>query len=169
MKTRVVLALCVVLIWGMAATASAQVTLIAGSEEDKAFTAISNEQNPDNKIKLCSEFEQKFSKSKALPDVYVMWVDALNTKGDKAGVDTVGEKALKLDPDNFTILMAVSRNMGMQKANLARANTYAQHAVDVLGQKKNEQRYKDDAAWKAYIDQLETSAKANLTWVKSLK
>ena len=168
MKTRVILTLCVVFVLAMVANAGAQATLIAGSAEDRAFTAITNEQNLDNKIKLCLDFEKEFQKSKVLPDIYVMLVTAYTDKGDKAKVDEVGEKALKIDPDNFTILMAVSRSYGMQKKDLARANTYAQRAVEVLDQRKAEQKYKDDAAWKAYIDSIATSAKANLTWIKTI-
>jgi hypothetical protein len=57
----------------------------------------------------------------------------------------------------------------MEKKNLEKAVQYAQHAVDVLARKKSEPRYSQDQAWKAYIDSMDASARANLAWTKTLK
>jgi hypothetical protein len=169
MKTRVILTLCVVFVLGFASHASAQVTLVAGSAEDKAFTACSSEQNIDNKITRCLEFEKQFPNSKALGEAYVSLLEAYGQKNDKPKIDEIGEKALKLDPENITALMLVSRNYGMEKKNLERAVTHAQTAVTVLAKRKGEPRYQEDAAWKQYLDSTEQAAKANLQWIKSLK
>ena len=168
MKTRVILTLCVVFVLGIASIASAQVTLIAGSPEDKAFTAAMAAQG-DAKVNLLLDFEKQFPNSKALPDVYNELINAYSHKNDKVKVAEIGEKAVKVDPDNFTALMALSRNYGLEKKNLDKAVQYAQHAVEVLAKKKGEPRYTEDQAWKSYVDSIDASARANLAWVKTIK
>ena len=168
MKTRVILTLCVVFVLAIASNASAQVTLIAGSPEDKAFTAAMAAQG-DAKVNLLLDFEKQFPSSKALPDVYNELINAYNQKNDKVKVAEIGEKAVKVDPDNFTALMALSRNYGLEKKNLDKALQYAQHAVEVLAKKKGEPRYTEDQAWKSYVDSIDASARANLAWVKTIK
>ena len=169
MKTRVILTLCVVFVLGFAAHASAQVTLVAGSLEDKAFTSCTAETAVDTKIDKCLDFEKQFPNSKALGEVYVTLLEAYGQKNDKAKIDELGEKAIKLDPENISALMLVSRNYGMQKKNLDKAVTHAQTAVNILAKRKAEPRYQEDAAWKQYLDSTEQAAKANLQWLKSLK
>ena len=172
MKTRVILTLCVVFVLGLLVSqANAQATLVAGSEQDKAFTAIMNEQNVDAKLQLCLAFERQFPDSKVLPEIFVMEIEAYRSKGDIAKVNEIGEKAIRLDPENFTALMAVSRNYSMErdKKNVDRAIMYATRAVDVLAKKKLEPRYLEDAQWKAYIDATETAAKQNLIYAKAMK
>ncbi len=169
MKTKVILTLCVVFVLSVVSTASAQVTLVAGSAEDKAFTAATSEQNLDTKITLLLEFEKQFPQSKALPDIYVTLMDVYNQKNDRAKLIETGEKAIKVDPDNYTALMHVSRNYAIEKKNLAVAGQYAQRALDALAKKKAEPRYNEDSQWKAYVDSTEGAAKANLAFVKSVK
>jgi tetratricopeptide (TPR) repeat protein len=168
MKTKVILTLCVVFVLAIASNASAQVTLIAGSPEDKAFTAAMAAQG-DAKQNLLLDFEKQFPNSKALPDVYNELMNLYNQKNDKAKASEVGEKAIKVDPDNFTALMAVSRNYGLEKKNLDKAVQYAQHAVDVLAKKKTEPRYTEDQAWKSYVDSTDAAARANLAWARTIK
>jgi len=168
MKTRVILTLCVVFVLGIASLASAQVTLIAGSPEDKAFTAAMAAQG-DAKINLLLDFEKQFPTSKALPDVYNELIGLYNQKNDKAKATEFGEKAIKVDPDNFSALVALSRSYGLEKKNLDKAVQYAQHAVDVLAKKKAEPRYSEDQAWKGYVDSTDASARANLAWLRTLK
>ena len=54
MKTKVILTLCVVFVWGLVSLANAQVK--AGSPEDKAFQKIDAEGSPDGKITLLLDF-----------------------------------------------------------------------------------------------------------------
>lgn len=169
MKTKVILTLCVVFFLGVVTNASAQVTLIAGSPEDKAFTAATNETNPDTKVNLLLAFEKQFPQSKALPDIYLALMDVYNQKNDRAKVVETGEKTIKIDPENFSALMSVSRNYAIEKKNLAVAAQYAQHAADAVAKKKTEPRYTEDAGWKTYLDSIDAAAKANLAFVKSVK
>ena len=50
MKTKVIVTLCVVFVWGLVSSANAQVQ--AGSPEDKAFQKIDATSNADTKIGL---------------------------------------------------------------------------------------------------------------------
>lgn len=169
MKTKVILTLCVVFVLGVVSNASAQVTLIAGSPEDKAFTACASETNLDRKITLCQEFEKLFPQSKAGPDIFVTLMDAFNQKGDRTNASLAGEKAIKADPENYTALMGVSRNYAIEKKNLSIAGQYAQRAVDAVTKGKAQPRYNEDAGWKGYLDSIDSAAKANLAYVKSVK
>ena len=169
MKTKVILTLCVVFGLGLVGVANAQTTLIAGSPEDRAYTAAMSATTNDSKIALLLDFEKQFPTSKALPDIYVALIGAYVQNNDKAKIDEVGERAIKADPENFMALMAVSRNYAIEKKNLDRAVQYAQRAVDVLAKKKGEARYKEDEAWKAYLDSTENAAKQNLAYAKSMK
>jgi tetratricopeptide (TPR) repeat protein len=171
MKTRVIMTLCVVFVLGVVSRASAQATLVAGSPEDKAFTACMNEQNVEPKINCLLDFKKQFPNSHAMSDVLNMLIDAYRSKGDNAKVNEVGEEAIKLDPDNFTALMAVSRNYAMErdKKNVDRAVTYATRAVEVIAKKKAEPRYNDDGAWKSYVDSIEKAAQQNLNYAKAMK
>jgi hypothetical protein len=54
MKTRVILTLCVVFVWGLVSNVFAQVQ--AGSPEDKAFQKIDAENNADAKVGLLLDF-----------------------------------------------------------------------------------------------------------------
>ena len=123
---------------------------------------------PDPEIQKLLEFEKNFPNSKALSDLYVSLLSLLHQRNDQIKIEEVGERALKSFPDNFTILLTVSHNYGLQKKNLDRAIQLAQRAVDVLTRQKGEQRYQDDPKWKAYIDSVSTAAKANLNWLNSL-
>jgi tetratricopeptide (TPR) repeat protein len=168
MKTKVVLTLCVVFVVGVA-SANAQTTLIAGSPQDKAYTAAMAEQNPDRKVELLLGFEKQFPDSKALPDIYLALMEVYRQKSDTDKANDVGEKTIKIDPENFSALLTVSRNYAIAKKSLDKAVPYAQKAVDVLEKRKTESRYNEDAAWKTYVDQTLASAKANLNFVRSVK
>jgi tetratricopeptide (TPR) repeat protein len=168
MKTKVVLTLCVVFVVGVA-SANAQTTLIAGSPQDKAYTAAMAATDLDKKIVLLLDFEKQFPDSKALPDIYIALMDAYRQKSETDKANDVGERTIKIDPENFSALLTVSRNYAIAKKKLDVAVPYAQKAVDILEKRKTESRYSEDAAWKAYIDQTLASAKANLNFVRSVK
>ncbi len=170
MKTMAITALCVVLVLGFVSMANAQ--LIAGSEEDKAFTKINEENNPDAKLALLDAFEKQFPQSKVLGDVYAMIISIYQQKSNNAKVTETGEKAIKLDPDNITALMATSRGyaLGTPK-NLEKANQYAQRAVDAVSKKRAQPtppQYSDQQ-WKDYLDGNDQAAKQWLTYVKALR
>ena len=171
MKTRVVLTLCVVFVWGLVSNANAQV--VAGSPEDKAFQKIDAENNPDGKIPLLLDFEKQFPQSKSLREAYLQLVQIYQQKNDQGKVIEFGEKALKADPANIEALLAVTRAYSLdgKNASLERAIQYAQKAIDQLGKMKSQpaQQGKTDEQWKQYIDSNDQLAKTYLSYAQSLK
>src|SRR5437867_11492903 len=84
MKTRVILTLCVVFVWGLVSIANAQV--IAGSPEDKAFQKIDAENNIDAKIVLLQDFEKQFAQSKSVREAYLQLIQIYQQKNDQAKI-----------------------------------------------------------------------------------
>ena len=167
MKTKVILALCVVFVLGSATSAYPQ--LIAGSPEDAAYTKIIGEANPDAKAALLLGFEKQFPQSRVLSDIYVMLMTLYQEKNDTAKAVDFGERAIKIDAENITALLAVSRNYSIERKNLDKAVQYAQKAVDVTEKLKTQPpppNYTPDQ-WKGYIDSTEQAAKSLLAYAKS--
>ena len=168
MKTRVILTLCVVFVVGLVPSAYAQ--LVAGSPEDAAYTKIVAENNPDAKTTLLLEFEKTFPQSRVLPEIYVMLMTIYQQKNDMVKANDFGERAIKLDAENITALLAVSRNYSIEHKNLDKAVQYAQKAVDVSEKLKAQPpppNYTPDQ-WKSYIDNTEQAAKSMLAYARSL-
>jgi hypothetical protein len=172
MKTKVVLTLCVVFVWGLVSIANAQVQ--AGSPEDKAFIKIDAENNPDAKIPLLLDFEKQFPQSKALREAYLQLMDIYQQKNDSGKVIEYGEKVIKVDGENLVALLTLSRaysTLDGKNASLERAITYAQKAVDYLTKLKGlpPQQGFTDADWRKYVADNEGTAKAYLAYARSLK
>ena len=170
MKTKVILTLCLVFVLALASTAMAQ--LIAGSPEDKAFEKIVAENNPDAKMTLLLDYEKQFPQSKALSDVYIMQLTIYQQKNDATKVIDVGEKAIKIDGENLTALLAVSRNYSLERKNLDRAIQYAQKAVDTVAKMRTlptPPQYTSADQWKEYLEGMDSTAKSILAYAKALK
>src|SRR5436309_2371077 len=126
MKTRVILTLCVVFVWGLVSFANAQVK--AGSPEDKAFQKIDAEGNTDAKISLLLAFEKEFTQSAALRDALLQLVQLYQQKNDSVKVIEYSEKTLKVDPSNLVALLTVARAYSLdgKQASIERAIQYGQ-------------------------------------------
>jgi tetratricopeptide (TPR) repeat protein len=171
MKTKVILTMCVVFVWGMVSIANAQV--VAGSPEDKAFQKIDAENNADAKVALLLDFEKQFPQSKALREAYLQLVQIYQQKNDQPKIIEYGEKAIKLDPNNVVALLTVTRayTMDGRAASLDRAIQYGQKAVDEITKMKSgppQQGYTDEQ-WKQYVDSNDQLAKSYLAYARSLK
>ena len=171
MKTKVILTMCVVFVWGLVSNVFAQVQ--AGSPEDKAFQKIDAENNADAKVTMLLDFEKQFPQSKALREAYLQLLQIFQDKNDNAKIIEYGEKAIKIDPNNIVALLTVTRAYSLdgKNASLDRAITYAQKALDECGKLKNappQQGY-TDKDWKAYVSSNEDLAKNYLSYAKSLK
>ena len=171
MKTKVILTLCVVFVWGLVSNANAQV--VAGSPEDKAFQKIDAENSADGKIALLLDFEKQFPQSKAIREAYLQLVQIYQQKNDQAKVIEFGEKALKTDPANIEAMLAVTRAYSLdgKNASLEKAIQLAQKAIDQLGKMKAQpaQQGKTDEQWKQYIDSNDQLAKTYLSYAQSLR
>jgi len=171
MKTRVILTMCVVFVWGLVSSANAQVQ--AGSPEDKAFQKIDAENNIDAKIALLLAFEKEFPQSKALREAYLQLVQIYQQKNDQTKIIEYGEKTIRLDPSNLVALLTVARAYSMdgKNASLDRAIQYGQKAVDEIAKLKNsppQQGYTDEQ-WRQYIESNDQLAKSYLAYARSLK
>jgi tetratricopeptide (TPR) repeat protein len=107
--TRAVAIFCFVSLLILAATSSAQLTKInfpAGSQEDQALNAISNQQDAQKKISMYQDFLQKFSSN---PDAvaYGNWqlAQLYQTSGDLPKALEAGEKAIAAAPHDLDILV----------------------------------------------------------------
>ena len=171
MKTKVILTLCVVFVWGLVSNVFAQVK--AGSPEDKAFQKIDAENNVDAKITLLLDFEKQFPQSPSLRDAYLQLLQIYQDKNDQAKIIEFGEKAIKIDPNNIVALLTVTRAYSLdgKNASLDRAIAYAQKAIDEIAKLKNSppQQGYTDAQWRDYIDGNDKLAKNYLSYAKSLK
>ena len=169
MKTRVILTLCVVFVGGLVSNTSAQV--IAGSPEDKAFQQIDAESNLDKKAALLQDFEKQFPQSKTLREVYLELLKIYQDKNDSAKVMEYGEKIIKVDAENLSALLTLSRAYALERKNLDRAVQYAQKAVDIATRMKSQPPpagYSDEQ-WKQYIEGNEGLARNYLNYAKSLR
>jgi len=171
MKTRVILTLCVVFVWGLVSNVCAQVQ--AGSPEDKAFQKIDAENNVDAKIGLLLDFEKQFPQSKALREAYLQLLQIYQDKNDQAKIIEFGEKAIKIDPNNIVALLTITRAYSLdgKSASLDRAISYAQKAIDEIAKLKNSppQQGYTDQQWREYVDGNDSLAKNYLSYAKSLK
>jgi hypothetical protein len=171
MKTKVILTMCVVFVWGFVALASAQV--VAGSDEDKAFQKIDAENNADAKMALLLDFEKSFPQSKALRDAYLQLIEMYQQKNNAPKVIEYSEKLLKVDPNNLPALVKATYAYSMdgKPASIDRAIQYGQKAVDEITKLKGgpPQHGYTEEQWKQYIDGSEQAAKYYLDYAKRLK
>ncbi len=169
MKTKVIVTLCVVFVLGFVCNSYAQ--LIANSPEDKAFTKVLAEENADAKLALLLDYEKSFPQSKQLPDIYLMLMEVYRQKNDTAKVVETGEKIIKIDAENVTALMAVSRNLALERKQLDKAVLYAQKAVDAVEKMKTQSPPGSytDAQWKEYVETTDQAARSILSYAKSVK
>ena len=171
MKTKVIVTLCVVFVWGLVSAANAQV--IAGSPEDKAFQKIDAENSVDGKIALLVGFEKEFPQSKSIREALLQLVQLYQQKNDSAKVIEYSEKTLKVDPGNLVALLTATRAYSMEGKNpsLDRAAQYGQRAEAEIAKLKTgppQQGYTDEQ-WKEYIQRNEELVKNYLSYVRALR
>lgn len=114
--------------------ASAQVDRIiipAGTDEDHALQAISNEQDQQKKVAAYAEFVQKFSSNPAAV-AYGNWQisQAYEAEGDLPKALDYGDKALAGSPHNLDILVS-QVNVAQQAKNNAKVMDYAAKGGEV--------------------------------------
>lgn len=143
----------------------------AGTPEDRAYQMIVNESNADAKIRLVHDYETMFPESKFLPEVLVMTLDAYQQKNDRAKIAEVGEKVIKLAPENYTALMAVSRAYAMDRKNLSLAVQYAERSVSAIEKLKGQSPPPTftDEQWKQFIESNLDVARSLVGYAKSIR
>src|ERR1017187_1260253 len=114
--------------------ASAQVDRIviaAGTDEDHALQAITNEQDPQKKLAMYGEFVQKFSANPAAV-AYGNWQlsQAYQATGDLQKALDYGDKALAGSPHNLDILVSAA-SVAQQAKNNSKLMDYAAKGGEV--------------------------------------
>jgi hypothetical protein len=171
MKTKVIVTMCVVFVWGLVSLANAQV--VAGSPEDKAFQKIDAENNADSKLNLLLGFEKDFPQSKALREAYLQLLEIYQQKNNAPKVIEYSEKILKVEPANLPALVKATYAYSIdgKPASIDRAIQYGQKAVDEITKLKSgpPQHGYSDEQWKQYIESNEQAAKYYLDYAKRMK
>lgn len=108
-----------------------RIVIAAGTDEDHALQAISNEQDPQKKTALYEDFVQKFSTNPAAV-AYGNWQlsQAYQTAGDLRKALDYGDKALVGSPHNLDILVSQA-NIAQQSKNNAKLMDYATKGGEV--------------------------------------
>jgi tetratricopeptide (TPR) repeat protein len=102
-----------------------RIVIPAGTPEDQALTAISNEQDAQKKLAAYQDFVQKFSGNPAAV-AYGNWqiAQAYQTSGDLQKALDYGDKALAASPHNLDILVSLT-NVAQQLKDNSKTVEYA--------------------------------------------
>jgi len=107
------------------------IVIAAGSDEDHALQAISNEADAQKKLAMYEEFVQKFSANPAAV-AYGDWqlAQAYQASGDFQKALEYGDKALAASPHNLDIFVSQT-NIAMQAKNNAGVIDYATRGGEI--------------------------------------
>jgi tetratricopeptide (TPR) repeat protein len=108
-----------------------QITIAAGTDEDHALQAISNEQDAQKKLAMYLEFVQKFSANPAAA-AYGNWqiAQAYQASGDLQKSLEYGDKALAGSPHNLEILVSLA-TVALQAKSYDKLMDYAAKGGEV--------------------------------------
>lgn len=108
-----------------------RITIAAGTPEDQALTAISNEQDAQKKLAMYEDFVQKFSSNPAAV-AYGNWQmsQLYQNAGDLQKAVTFGDKALAASPRNLDILVSQA-SIAQQLKDNAKTMDYAVRGGEV--------------------------------------
>src|ERR1700674_926710 len=108
-----------------------KIVIPAGTPEDQALTAISNEQDTQKKLAMYQDFLQKFSANPAAV-AYGNWQisQAYQSTGDLKKALEYGDKALAGSPHNLDILVSQA-NVAQQAKDHAKLMDYAAKGGEV--------------------------------------
>jgi len=108
-----------------------RIVIAAGTDEDHALQAISNEQDAQKKLAMYQEFVEKFASNPAAV-AYGNWQisQAYQTTGDFPKALDFGDKALAGSPRNLDILVSQA-NIAQQAKNNAKLMDYAAKGGEV--------------------------------------
>jgi tetratricopeptide (TPR) repeat protein len=107
------------------------IVIAAGTDEDHALQAITNEQDPQKKLAMYQDFVQKFSANPAAV-AYGNWQisQTYQATGDLQKALDYGDKALAGSPHNLDILVS-QVNLALQAKNNAKVLDYAAKGGEV--------------------------------------
>lgn len=138
--------------------AHAQIVIPAGTPEDQALQAISNEQDPAKKIAMYDDFLQKFASNPAAV-AYGNWQmsQQYQTSGDLPKALDHGEKALAAAPNNLDILVSLV-NVAQQMKDNSKVVDYSVRGGEAFNALEKEGKSDDEGVEKSSHDFLEAAA-----------
>jgi tetratricopeptide (TPR) repeat protein len=139
-----------------------KIAISAGTPEDQALTAISNEQDAQKKLAMYEDFVQKFASNPAAA-AYGNWQisQSYQAAGDLQKALSYGDKALAGSPRNLDILMSQT-NVAQQIKDSAKVMEYAVKGGEIYNsitkQKKSEGE--TDQEFATRVEDEKTSSKS---------
>ena len=130
-----------------------KIVIPAGTPEDQALTAITNEQDNTKKVAMYEEFLTKFAGNPAAV-AYGNWQisQAYQNAGDMPKALEYGDKALAKAPNNLDILVSQT-NIAQQMKDGAKVLNYSVKGGEAYNSldKQTKPEGTDDAQWAARI------------------
>ena len=139
----------------------------AGSDEDKALTAIGSATDPAQKLALIDQFASSFSTTDMQLVADELYVDYYAAQKNNAKVYEYGEKALAIDPDDFDIAVALVRTAS-DAGDTDRVYGYAEKAGAILQryEQKPSPEGADATSWTAVRKQAVAGDRDNINYVE---
>jgi tetratricopeptide (TPR) repeat protein len=158
---QILLSVCAFLISGVKAQVD-HIVIAAGTDEDHALQAISNENDAQKKLTMYEEFVQKFTANSAAV-AYGNWqiAQAYQASGDYQKALEYGDKALMASPRNLDIFVSQT-NIAMQAKNNTSVMDYVARGGEVCQsvakQSKPESMSDEDFARKVADEKASTQS-----------
>ncbi len=108
-----------------------RVPVQAGSPEDKALTAISNETDAAKKVALAEKYAEEFGKDGGAIPAYELLMADFGAQKDYDRAFEYGDKILKIDPDNFAAASFLTR-MAQEKGDTAQMFARGEQVGQIL-------------------------------------
>ena len=146
-----------------------RIVIPAGTPEDQALQAITNESDAQKKISMLEEFVQKFSGNPAAVS-YGNWqlAQAYSSAGDNTKALEYGDKAAAAAPGNLDILMS-QVSVAQQMKNWDKVIEYAARGGEVYNSlgKKDKPANMSDAEFQSAIEQDKAAGKQSYEFLES--
>ncbi|MGH9523588.1 MAG: hypothetical protein ACRD3E_13760 [Terriglobales bacterium] len=156
MKTRTFLALAMAVVLAIPALAQHKIIIPAGTPEDQALVAISNETDAQKKIAMLEDFVSKFADNKAAA-AYGYWQLAQQTSAtDPQKALAYGDKALAAMPDILDIIVSQADLAQQVKANDKVVDYATRGAAVFNGMGADSESPEQTATYKQQYDYLAT-------------
>jgi len=145
------------------------ITISAGTDEDKALTAITSEQDPQKKLAMYLDFVQKFAANPAAA-AYGNWqiAQAYQATGDLQKALDYGDKALVGSPHNLDILVS-QVNLAQQAKINSKVMDYAAKGGEVCHSigKQPKPDGVSDADFAQQVQEEKTGAQSSCDFMES--
>jgi len=146
-----------------------RIVIAAGTPEDQALSAISNEQDPQKKIAMYDDFLEKFSSNPAAV-AYGNWqlAQTYQAAGDLGKALAYGDKALAASPRNMDILVSQT-SIAQQMKDNARVMGYATKGGEIYNtiDKQAKPAEMDDQDFANHLQDEKNSAKGSYEFLEA--